>query len=55
MAGVAYSEKTLIADLCIIQDEYDAAFDKYFEILNIKSLWQKEALDIQHGIITIEI
>ena len=36
LAGVAYSEKTLIADLCIIQDEYDAAFDKYFEILNIK-------------------
>ncbi len=41
LAGVEFSGRTVVADYALISGEYDEAFDKYFEMMDIKCL-QKE-------------
>lgn len=36
LEGVVYSEKSLLLDFAVISGEYECAFDKYFELMNIK-------------------
>lgn len=43
LAGVKFSEKRRVLDFAIIKDTYDAAFDKYFELMGV-TCRQKERL-----------
>lgn len=41
LEGVTFSGRTLIADYAMLTDEYDAAFDKYFDLMGVQCT-QKE-------------
>lgn len=43
LKGVKFSEKKRVLDLAVIKDSYEAAFDKYFELMGVKCR-QKERL-----------
>lgn len=43
LAGVKFSEKRRVLDFAVIKDTYDAAFDKYFELMGV-TCRQKERL-----------
>lgn len=43
LAGVKFSEKRRVFDFAVIKDTYDAAFDKYFELMGV-TCRQKERL-----------
>lgn len=43
LAGVRFSEKRRVLDLAVIKDTYNAAFDKYFELMGV-TCRQKERL-----------
>lgn len=43
LAGVKFSEKRRVLDLAVIKDTYNAAFDKYFELMGV-TCRQKERL-----------
>ncbi|MDE5995759.1 MAG: alpha-galactosidase [Eubacterium sp.] len=36
LEGVTFSGKTLIADYALISDDYEAAFDKYFDLMGVE-------------------
>ena len=36
LEGVTFSGRTLIADYAIITDVYEAAFDKYFDLMGVR-------------------
>ncbi len=42
LEGVRFTEDHIIADFALISGEYDAAFDRYFDLMNVKCLRQEQ-------------
>lgn len=42
LAGVVFNGRNTVADFAVISGEYDAAFDRYFDMMNVRSLQNEQ-------------